>query len=178
MREVIKLAVVLTGITAVAGFALAFFKQFTAPQIEYNMVRSVKAPAVAEVFADVKPSNDPVADRRKLVVGKDKRGRDVAVFAFPAKKDGKVVAVAIETFGVGYHDGLGVMTALGTDGDRQGKIIKIAITSHAETPGKGDKVAEPKFREKFAGLASALRMRTRQIRQAAGTTKRLVFRIA
>ncbi len=152
MFKIIRLIVVLGVITSVSGLALSYVHKITAEPIEYAQVKLVKAPAVAEVFAGLNPENDPVKDRKKIVVGKDERGRDIVVFAFPLKKGGQVEAVAIETFGAGYHEGLGVMTAIGAAGGNKGKIIRIAITSHHETPGKGDKVERPDFRKQFAGM--------------------------
>lgn len=154
MLKILNLIIVLGVITGVSGFALSYVNKITAEPIEYAKVKLVKAPAVAEVFAGLKPDNDPVKDRKKIVVGKDERGRDVVVYAFPCKKDGKVTAVAIETFGVGYHEGLGVMTAIGVAGKDKDKVIKIAITSNHETPGKGDKVNQESFRKQFAGRSA------------------------
>lgn len=154
MGKLIRLAVVLTVITACSGLALSYVHQITAGPIKMVKIKQVKAPAVTEVFADIKPENDPTAELKEIPVGKDARGKDIMVYAFPAKKGGKTVAIAIETFGTGYHDHLGVMTAIGADGDNAGKVIRIGITSHGETPGKGDKIEEDSFKKQFAGLSA------------------------
>lgn len=152
MLKIIRLIVVLFVITGASGLALSYVRSITAEPIEYAKVKLVKAPAVAEVFEAFKVENDPVLDRKKIVVGQDKRGNDIVVYAFPGVVGGKIKVIAIETFGVGYHDGLGVMTAIGTEGENKDKVIKIAITSHHETPGKGDAVEAAPFRAKFVGL--------------------------
>ncbi len=170
MREIWRLAFILTVITAVSGLALAYVHHITAEPIEYAQVKLVKAPAVNEVFANLGVENDPVKDRQKLIVGQDKRGRDIQVFAFPAKKNGQTIAVALETFGTGYHENLGVMTAIGTQGRDKDKIIKIAITSNSETPGKGDRVAEPSFRDQFKDLSAAKEVSPSQIDAISGAT--------
>ena len=154
MSKILRLAVVLVVITFVAGVALSYVHKITVEPIEYAQVKEVKAPAVAEVLGSLKPENDPVADRKKLVVGKDKRGRDIMIFAFPAKKNGQTVAVAVETFGTGYHEGLGVMTAIGTEGEEKDKILQIAITSNSETPGKGTKAFQPAYLDQFKDLSA------------------------
>ena len=170
MGKIIRLVVVLGVITVVSALALAYIHQITLDPIEYAKVNQVKAPAVAEVFAGVQFDNDPVKDRQKIVVGQDKRGRDVQIYAFPAKKGGQVVAVAIETFGVGYHEDLGVMTAIGAVGEDENKIIAVAITSHHETPGKGDAVERTGFRDQFKGLSAGEAVDKGEIDAISGAT--------
>ncbi len=156
MAKIIRLTLVLTVITVVSGLALSYVHQITAGPIKLTKIKEVKAPAVREVFKDLGADNDFMADLKEIPVGKDARGNDIMRYAFPAKKGGKLIAVAIETFGNGYHEGLGVMTAIGLDGEFKDKIIKIAVTSSHETPGKGDRAtgasAEGQgFRKQFAG---------------------------
>ncbi|MBW2618349.1 MAG: FMN-binding protein [Deltaproteobacteria bacterium] len=170
MGKLIRLALVLGVITCVAGAALAYIHSITLDPIEYAKINQVKAPAVAEVFAEIELDNDPVKDRQKIVVGKDKRGRDVAVYAFPAKKGGAVVAVAIETFGLGYNENLGVMTAIVIDDEGEHEIIAIAITSHSETPGKGDAVEKAGFRDQFKGLSVGEAVASGRIDAISGAT--------
>ena len=170
MGKLIRLALVLGVITCVAGAALAYIHQITLDPIEYAKINQVKAPAVAEVFAGIELDNDPVKDRQKIIVGKDKRDRDVAIYVFPAKKGGEVVAVAIETFGVGYHEGLGVMTAIALDDEGEYEIISIAITSHSETPGKGDAVEEAGFRDQFKELSAGEEVAGGRIDAISGAT--------
>jgi len=170
LNKLIRLALVLGVITCVAGAALAYIHQITLDPIEYAKINQVKAPAVAEVFAGLQFENDPVKDRQKIVVGKDKRGRDVAVYAFLAKKGDEVVAVAIETFGVGYNKDLGVMTAIAIDDEGEYEIISIAITSHSETPGKGDAVERAGFRDQFKGRSAGEGVDSDQIDAISGAT--------
>lgn len=150
MRDIFKLAFVLTVITVIAGFSLSYVKKITEEPIAQAKISEVKAPAVKLCFEGMKFDNKPWEDYAKFVVGKDKKGKDISVYAFKAKQGGKTTAVAIETFGTGYHDHLGVMTAIGLNGKDKDKIIRIAITSHGETPGKGDKIEQPDFKKQFA----------------------------
>jgi len=159
MKKIINLTVVLTVITCVSGLALSYVHKITAAPIKLTKIKQVKAPAVAVVFEGLGADNDPMADLKELPVGQDARGRDIVRYVFPAKKGGQVIAVAIEEFGNGYHEGLGVMTAIGVTGEQQDKIIKIQVTSSAETPGKGDRATGSSqegidFRKQFEGQAA------------------------
>jgi electron transport complex protein RnfG len=146
MREILRMIVVLTLIGVVSGLALAAMKQLTAEPIEYQTIKFVKEPAVKKVLTGY--DNDPIADRKKLLVGTDERGRPLEVSVFPAKRGGEVFAVAIEGRGKGYHGTIGVMVGIGKDGG----VLDIGITSQSETPGVGSRVTEPSFTDQFKGL--------------------------
>jgi electron transport complex protein RnfG len=157
MKKIINLALVLTIITCVSGLALSYVHKMTEGPIKLTKIKQVKAPAVAVVFEGLGADNDPMAELKEFPVGKDAKGRDIVRYVFPAKKGGQVIAVAIEEFGNGYHEGLGVMTAIGVTGENEDKIIRIQVTSSGETPGKGDRATGASeegvgFRKQFAGL--------------------------
>lgn len=150
MAKIIRLTLVLTVITVIAGTALAFVRDITAGPIKMTKIKMVKAPAVVEVFKGLGTDNDPMAELKEIPVG------DRSVYAFPGKKGGKLVAIAIEEIATGYASGLGVMTAIGLDGDHSGKVIRVAVTTSSETPGKGDRCTGPTpeavgFRKQFEG---------------------------
>ena len=158
MAKILRLTLVLTVITVISGLSLSYVHQITAGPIKLTKIKEVKAPAVREVFQGLGADNDFMADLKEIPVGKDARGKDIMRYAFPAKKGGKVIAVAIEAFGNGYHEGLGVMTGIGLEGEFKDKIIKIAVTSSHETPGKGDRATGSStegqgFRKQFTGRA-------------------------
>jgi Na+-translocating ferredoxin:NAD+ oxidoreductase subunit G len=160
MAKIIRLTLVLTIITVISGLALSYVHKITEGPIKITMIKEVKAPAVLEVFKDLGADNDFMADLKEIPIGKDSRGKDIVRYAFPAKKGGKVIAVAIEAYGNGYHEGLGVMTAIGVEGEFKDKIIKIAVTSSHETPGKGDRVTGPGdegtgYRKQYVGRSVA-----------------------
>jgi electron transport complex protein RnfG len=146
MRDIIRMVVVLTSIAAASGIALSAVYRITREPIEYQGIKFVKEPAVKKVLTGY--DNDPIADRKKIVVGTDERGRPREVTVFPAKRGGEVFAVAIEGRGKGYHGTIGVMVGIGKDGG----LLDIGITSHSETPGVGSKVTEPSFTDQFRGL--------------------------
>ncbi len=144
-REIIKMVLVLMITTGFWGGALSLVKKATEKQIEYQRIKNIKAPAIKKVLT-VKYDNDPVKDRIKVEVGKDKRGKPIYRYVFLAKRSGKLVAVAIEGFGTGYKDKIGVMVSILLP---QEKIGGIAITTHSETPGVGTRAMTDEFMGQF-----------------------------
>ncbi len=146
-REIINMVLVLTITTAFWGGALSLVKKATEKQIEYQRIKNIKAPALKKALT-VKYDNDPVKDRIKVKVGKDKRGKPIYRNIFLAKKSGKLVAVALEGFGSGYKGYIGVMVSILLP---QEKLGGIAITTHSETPGVGTRPMESKkFMDQFS----------------------------
>lgn len=141
MREMLSMIVVLTVLTAVSGGLLAAVEQTTRPQIEEQVLKFQKAPAIKEIFTDI--SNDPIQERVDVTVD----GTTLQVF--PAVlSDGKK-AVAFEAKGTGFGGPVGLMVGinLGTD-----EIIAVRVTTHSETPGIGSRAKEDlSFVSQFAG---------------------------
>lgn len=148
MRDILKMIIVLTIIGAVSGLALSLVYEGTKAPIEYQTIKFVKEPAVKKVLTGY--DNDPIADRKKIRIGEDERGKPIELIIFPAKKAGATFAVALEGKGKGFGGLIGVMVGVSKDG----KLLDIGITSHSETPGIGSKVSETPFTEKFKGLAT------------------------
>ncbi len=122
------------------GGALSLVKKATEKQIEYQRIKHIKAPAIKKVLV-VSYDNDPVKDRIRVEIGKNKRGKPIYKNIFLAKKNNKIVAVVIEGFGSGYKDRIGVMVSILLPEE---KIGSIAITTHSETPGVGTRAIESK----------------------------------
>lgn len=67
--------------------------------------------------------------------------KDVALI-YPAKKDGKLIGVAVETSSFnGFSGEIRILTGLDTNGN----VLNYAVLQHAETPGLGDKM-DPWFK--------------------------------
>lgn len=66
---------------------------------------------------------------------------------FIAKKGDKPIGYIIQSFGKGYSSYINVLVAL----DADLKVLKIDILSHAETPGLGDEIETPEFKNQFVG---------------------------
>lgn len=157
MKEILRLVVVLGIICAVSGLTLAAVQQVTKKPIELQVLKNVQGPALKKVLGDFGPDataadkleNDPIADNFKLPAGNDKKGRPVEKVIFPAKKGGKLVAVALDGKGAGFGGDISVMVGITPEGTLTG----IAIMKQSETPGIGSKVLDPAFTNQFHGKA-------------------------
>ncbi|MDM8524175.1 RnfABCDGE type electron transport complex subunit G [Desulfococcaceae bacterium HSG8] len=137
MREMIKMVVVLTVLSAFSGGLLAAIRDNTKEKIENQQLTFVKGPAIKAIFEGA--TNDPIADRFKLQDGDVERSFFVGVF------DGKASAVALESFGKGYGGDVGLMVGVNVADDT---ILRVGVTTHQETPGLG---ARAKTDAGFAG---------------------------
>lgn len=143
MMEIIRMVVVLSAITGLSGFILSGLKVWTNPVIEEQVLTNVQGPALKQLFVGI--SNDPIADRKTL----PKPGVEgESVIVFPAMKDGKLVAVAIEAAGKGYGGDVNVLVGFSVKTD---SLLGIGITTHKETPGLGSRIQEPAFTKQFKG---------------------------
>lgn len=141
MREILHMLVVLSLICAASGTILVNLKQATKNQIEQQVLTYVQGPALKSVLADC--DNDPIAERETID----------GVTVFPAKRDGKLVGVALEAFAPGYSGDIGVIVGFDLAKD---ELLGIGITTQTETPGLGTKVTKPSFTRQFTahGLES------------------------
>ena len=146
MRDIIRMVVVLTLICAASGLTLSLIYRVTEAPIDYQTIKFVKEPAVKKVLTGY--DNDPILDRKKIVIGTDEQGSPIELTIFPAKRQGETFAVAIEGRGKGFHGTIGVMVGV----SKEGSLTDIGITSHSETPGIGSKVTETTFTTQFQGL--------------------------
>jgi len=143
MREILKMVFVLSLISGLSGTLLAVLKDATKDRIEEQVLTYVQGPAMENVFPP--HDNNPIAERKTFEIP-DAAGETVTVF--PAKKDGKLVGVAMETYGQGYGGDIGVMVGFDAQKDA---LTGIGITTMKETPGLGTNVAKHGFTTQFAG---------------------------
>jgi electron transport complex protein RnfG len=88
--------------------------------------------------------NTPSAEYEKVGIDGD------TVVLYAAKKDGELAATAVETFtNSGFNGNFKLMVGFEPDGT----IIDVAVISHSETPGLGDKMEQGKsdFHVQFMG---------------------------
>ncbi len=143
MREMISMIVVLTVLTVVSGGLLAAVKSGTEVQIENQILKFQKAPAIESIFPDA--ANDILTDR--FTVKTD----DMELQVFPTQLSDGSKAIAFETKGSGYGGPVGLMVGVNIDKD---KITDVRVTTHAETPGIGTKAKEDlSFVSQFTGRA-------------------------
>ncbi len=142
MSDMIKMVVVLTVLAAFSGGLLAAVRDNTHEKIQNQQLKFVKGPALNQIFEEA--SNDPIQDR--FTVGE--AGQEKVVFV--GVYGGEPKAVAIEGYGKGYGGDVGLMVAVDLTTD---KIMGVAVTTHAETPGLGSKAKdEPGLASQFAGI--------------------------
>jgi electron transport complex protein RnfG len=146
LRDLVKMVVVLTVICACSALLLSYANKATQPQREYQLLKYVKEPSIKAVLSGY--NNDPIKDRVVVTVGKDEKGKPIQKTIFPAKENGKLVALAYGSSATGYHGPIEVMVGVST----QGKVTGIAIMTHSETPGLGARIAEPGFTKQFQNM--------------------------
>ena len=162
MKNIIKMITVLSLLCAVAGFGLAYLKQSTALPIENQLLTYVQGPAILSLFESIE--NSPINDRKSFLLEDGKK-----VNVFPAFKDGKLIGVAIESFGQGYGGEVGVMAGFDITTDA---LVSIGITTMRETPGLGTVIANDPFTKLFIGktLPIALKKDGGEIDAISGAT--------
>ncbi|MCW8800133.1 MAG: RnfABCDGE type electron transport complex subunit G [Desulfobacter sp.] len=145
MREMLSMILVLTVLTAVSGGLLAAVKVKTEPQIEEQVLKFQKAPAIKAIFADA--TNDPIKERFNA------KAEGLELQIFPSTLADGVKAVAFEAKGTGFGGPIGLMVGVNIDTD---EIIAVRVTTHSETPGIGSRAKEDlSFVGQFAGMSMA-----------------------
>lgn len=143
MKELLRLAVALTLITAGAGLILSLVENATrapiAEQRRLEMVRALEA-----VLPKI--NNQPDSDTVELVAGVDKKGRDVGRTFYRGRTGDELIGIAFKvTAHDGYSGNIDIMVGVFPDGS----VVGIEILTHAETPGLGDKITHAPFKEQF-----------------------------
>lgn len=138
----INMVVVLTVVTAFAGFALGSVYNLTKEPIaiakQKKLNNAIKA--VLPEFDTIKMIKEPV------------EGTTDSLQFYVASKDGQIIGTAVETFTMKGFAGL-VKLMVGFLPD--GSIHNISVLEHKETPGLGTKMSTPKFKDQFIGIQPA-----------------------
>lgn len=146
MKDILKLAVVLTVIAGIAGAALAVVNDVTKGPIA-EVKRQAKLAALKKVLT-VEFDNSPDSDEVAIELGQDKKGNPVKQVFNIARKGGQVVGLAFEVVAPdGYAGNITTMVGVNV----QGEVLGIEMLAHAETPGLGDVYGKPKFTEQAKG---------------------------
>jgi electron transport complex protein RnfG len=162
VREIIKMILVLTGLSVLSGGLLAAINNQTKEQAQLQLIKYIKGPALRKIFQDA--SNDPITSR--FEIKEDKTTRNVFVGVI----DGQPRGIAFETFGKGGYGGyVGLMVGVDVKDD---KLIGVALTSHSETPGMGARAeTDTDFTGQFKGLS--VKNEPFKVRQDGGTINAL-----
>lgn len=150
-NKIIHDALILTAITLVAGFLLGLVHDITLDPIEKGKYEDEQA-AYKEVFADA-DSFEAYADFDADAA--TKAANDAGYVNDTV--DGAQVALDASGSPLGY-----VITVTSTEGSQANITLSIGVTSEgvlngyattsiSETPGLGQKVVEPAFKDQFAG---------------------------
>ena len=124
-----RLIIVLTLFCLIAAAALAKVDDITkGPIAEQERLKTVTAlKAVLPAF-----NNDIDKDAKDVVVGQDKKGRDIKIKFYNGKMDENQVGTAFQVIAPdGYSGDISILMGVGPDG----KVSGIEIISHKETPG-------------------------------------------
>lgn len=139
------MVVVLTIVTAIAAVSLAKVFDLTKDAIAESK-RQETLKAIKTVLPPY--DNEPDKDTVELVSGKDKKGNDIKTRFYLGKKDGKILGAAFKTSTMeGYSGLIEIMVGV----DPSGIVTAIEIISHAETPGLGNRIETPAFKDNYKG---------------------------
>lgn len=126
-----NMVVVLCGISIFAAGALGVVYDLTLEPIKAAELAKQEA-AIREVTSGF--DNSPIKEKYILISPEGD-----SLMCFPAKQNGKLTGIAIESFSnKGFHGEIKVMVGL----DPNGKIVNYSVVKHAETPGLGSKMGE------------------------------------
>lgn len=136
MKELIKLVLVLTGVSLVSGILLAVTQQYTKEPI-----LSAERKQLYESLGLVLPSGD--GDPQVVTLTNEGQ----AVTFYVTTKNGTMAGVAFSSVSLnGYAGPVEALIGLKPDGTLNGLEIK-----QNETPGLGSKVAQSPFKSQFIG---------------------------
>ena len=124
-----NMAIVLTGVTVVAGALLGYVNELTkGPIAEAN------AKALSDAIALVVPGfdNNPAEEPESIELN------GVTYKIYKATNGGEFIGAAVEASSNGFGGALKVLVGF----DKEGNIIDYSLLSHAETPGLGSKAAD------------------------------------
>lgn len=143
MKDILRLAIVLTLITAGAGLILSLVESVTRePIAEQRRLETLRA--LQAVLPPI--DNSPDSDTVELVTGKDKKGRETKRLFYRGRNEGQLSGVAFKVVAPdGYSGNIFIMVGV----DASGTVTGIDILNHAETPGLGDKIAHEGFKDQF-----------------------------
>jgi Na+-translocating ferredoxin:NAD+ oxidoreductase subunit G len=145
MKDIVRLAFVLTAITVSAALLLSLVEAVTREPIAEQR-RQLTLKALGAVLPPF--DNAPDEETLTMVVGVDRKGQEVGRTFYRGRAEGVLTGVAFEVVAPdGYSGNIHIMVGVHPGGAVNG----IEILTHAETPGLGDKIELPWFKDQFAG---------------------------
>lgn len=142
MRELFKLAIILTIICSAAATALALAYNLTKDPIAYQQrLKKLNAIKAVQPYYD----NEPDQDFVDLPAAKNKKGGEGLTRFYLTKREGIFTGAVFTVSAVGYGGVIDIMLGVTPDGT----ITGLQVLHHSETPGLGAKIAEKNFRQQF-----------------------------
>jgi len=139
-KDIFKITLNLVLVYLVGGAILAGVYAKTSPIMFKNAVIAKEKALKALI---------PEADKIEKMGDWTIHGKHAEYFA--AKKGEETVGYIVQSFGKGYSSYINVLVAV----DKDIKITKVDILSHAETPGLGDEIEKDEFKNQFKGKGIA-----------------------
>lgn len=135
LKEILRLAVVLTGVSLIAGLLLAYVNEITlAPRAYQDRLKKLSA------LEMVLPPHDNAPDKDVIVAA----GREYYLSRQKGAINGIAFFCATEK---GYSGHIGLIVGA----DPQGRVLGVAVMEHKETPGLGSKIEAPQFLVQYTG---------------------------
>ena len=124
-----NMAIVLTGISVIAGALLGYVNELTK-----DPIAEANAKALSDAIQLVVPGfdNNPAEAPESIELN----GTTYKIYK--ATKGGEFIGAAVESSANGFGGALNVLVGF----DKEGNIIDYSLLSHAETPGLGSKAAD------------------------------------
>ncbi len=144
MREVLKLAVILTLICGVSAGTLEAVRNNLAPKIEMQNDLHVRGPALSALMQ--KPADQML--KNKIIFNWEDHPYPI----FFSGANGKTTKLAIEDIGKGGYGG-NIVLMLGIDLDSD-KLLGVEIINHSETPGVGSQIEKSSFKKQWNNLSA------------------------
>jgi len=133
-KDIIKIALNLVVIYVIGGLILAAVYAKTSP-IMYRNAEEQKKQALKQLIPD--------ADKIEKLG--DWSIHDKHAEYFIARKGDETIGYIVQSYGKGYSSYINTLIAV----DKDFKVQKINILSHAETPGLGDEIEADSFKRQF-----------------------------
>ncbi|HUO77566.1 MAG TPA: RnfABCDGE type electron transport complex subunit G [Thermodesulfovibrionales bacterium] len=133
-KDIIKIALNLVVIYVIGGLILAAVYAKTSP-IMYRNAEEQKKQALKQLIPD--------ADKIEKLG--DWSIHDKHAEYFIARKGDETIGYIVQSYGKGYSSYINTLIAV----DKDFKVQKINILSHAETPGLGDEIEADSFKGQF-----------------------------
>ncbi len=142
MKQMLKLGLILALYTSIACIALALVNNFTAGAIQ-RKAQDELTRGLREVFTE--------AGSFEEVQSNFTASSGVHIDAvYTALKDGRIIGSVVKATGSTY-DKATILVGIKTDNT----ITSIQFLSLTDTPGFGQKAAEPAFKDQFSGKSSS-----------------------